>query len=291
VGETEALVLVETSNLSREDWLAWRRKGIGASDAPAVAGVSPWKTPLAVWMEKVGQQLADEPDNERLYWGRRLEPIVGEECSLRTGWPIRKKQAILQSKTHPFMLCNLDYLITDDHGDAVLECKTASTYAAEYWANNTCPEQYVIQAQHQMHVTGLNRVYIPVLIGGDDFQIRIIDRDQQMIDYLIQIETDFWRLVQSKTPPPAEASDTVLLSRTYPDAEEGKVVDLALEDAETIAAFLQARTDEGAAKKRKDHAANVLKAKLGAAEVGLLEGIPRVWWRASKSGERRFQCK
>ena len=50
-----AQVLVNTLDMSRSEWLQHRRKGLGGSDAAAVAGLNPWKSPFAVWMEKTGQ--------------------------------------------------------------------------------------------------------------------------------------------------------------------------------------------------------------------------------------------
>ena len=54
----EATVLVKTDGMEKSEWLKWRRKGIGGSDAGAVLGISPYKTARDVYYEKLGR----EPD-------------------------------------------------------------------------------------------------------------------------------------------------------------------------------------------------------------------------------------
>jgi putative phage-type endonuclease len=285
---SEALVLVNTANIDRLTWLDWRRKGIGSSDASAVVGLNPWRTPWQVWLDKLGQ-MPDE-ENERMYWGRVLEPIVASEFARRTGYEVAKVDQMLQHPVHTFMLCNLDYVTQDPDGPAIVECKTTDSHNSEQWAEGV-PEHYQIQAQHQMAVTGYAKVYMPVLIGGNRFlePVPVIHRDDELIALLIEREAEFWGKVVSQTPPPLDAADTTIVNRLY-QAEEGKVAVLDIEDLKHVEAYLQARTEEGAWKKRKDVAANALKAKLGAAEIGVIAGVERVWWREGKNG-RRFECK
>lgn len=61
----EAEVFVDTENLSREDWLACRRKGIGGSDAAAIMGMSPFCTKRDLYHDKRGIQavMDEEEDN------------------------------------------------------------------------------------------------------------------------------------------------------------------------------------------------------------------------------------
>ncbi len=92
----EAEVFVETENLSREDWLSYRRKGIGGSDAAAIMGMSPFCTKRDLYYDKLGIQavMDEEEDN----WvakevGHRLEDLVAEIFSRQTGlkvYPVRK---------------------------------------------------------------------------------------------------------------------------------------------------------------------------------------------------------
>ena len=70
-----AQVLVKTLELEKNEWLEYRKQGIGGSDAAAIMGLNPWKTAMDVWLEKVGEFSEDTQDNEKM-WGRVLEDIV-----------------------------------------------------------------------------------------------------------------------------------------------------------------------------------------------------------------------
>mgnify|MGYP000308297088 CR=1 FL=1 len=48
---------------ARADWKLWRRGGLGASDLPAILGISPWASPFSVWADKCGL-LPDEDDED-----------------------------------------------------------------------------------------------------------------------------------------------------------------------------------------------------------------------------------
>ena len=97
----QALRLVSTKTMSREDWLDVRKQGIGASDAAAAVGVSPYQSPLELWLVKTGRD-GDMPkvdpndESSPMYWGNVLEPIVAQHYSRRTGYKVRKVNAVLQ---------------------------------------------------------------------------------------------------------------------------------------------------------------------------------------------------
>lgn len=87
-------VLVSTKQMTRNQWLHWRRKGIGGSDASAIAGINPWKSPMAVWLDKTGQ-IEPEEAGEAAYWGNVLENVVADEFKERTGFYLQRRNAIL----------------------------------------------------------------------------------------------------------------------------------------------------------------------------------------------------
>lgn len=64
---------------SREEWLAARHKGIGASDAAAIVGMSTYASAYSVWMEKTEPLRKDDDVDELAYWGLRLEPVIADE--------------------------------------------------------------------------------------------------------------------------------------------------------------------------------------------------------------------
>ena len=55
-----AVRLVSTKSLSRDEWLSVRNKGVGGSDAAVAVGLSQYKSPLELWLEKTGRKPADD---------------------------------------------------------------------------------------------------------------------------------------------------------------------------------------------------------------------------------------
>ncbi len=282
-----AQVLVKTLDMERDEWLEHRRQGIGGSDASAVLGINPWRTPMDVWLEKTGE-FEDEPrDNEKMYWGNVLEDVVAKEFSIRTGLRIRRRNAILKHKKHNFMIANVDRLVIGHK--AGLECKTTGQYSADDWAMGV-PEFYQAQVQHYMAVTGYQSWYVAVLIGGQEFRFFKLTRDNQFIKDLIEAENEFWKMVEDRTPPPIDGTNasSELIKRLYPEAEKGKEVQLPYDAYELIQQYEKAAEEEKQIKLTKDEAANKLKDMLGVAEKGFIHDREVVWNSINSS---RFDSK
>lgn len=206
-----ALRLVETRNIEREDWLAVRKTGIGGSDAAAALGLNPYKSQLELWLEKTGRDAdLEKPDpkdtTHPVYWGTLLEPIVAAAYTQQTGNRVRKVNAILRHPTVPFMLANLDREVTGANVQ-ILECKAAGINGAKLWRHGP-PEYVQLQLQHQLAVTGKQAGHVAVLICGQQLDIHRIDRDDELIEKLIELESRFWQHVETDTPPPADGSDS-----------------------------------------------------------------------------------
>ncbi len=277
-----AIVAAPTENMSHEEWLEFRKKGIGGSDVAAVCGLSKWKSPMAVWLEKTGQ-IEPEPAGEAAYWGTVMEPIIRNEFRSRTGFKVKELKAILQHKRFPFMLANLDGIVIDpERGEGIFEAKTAGSNMVSEW-ETSIPDQYALQVQHYLAVSGLNFVYVVALIGGNHFIWRLIERDEAVIDLIIQIESRFWRLVETKIPPEIDGSkaSVELLNRLYPNGTKSSI-DLPVEALDYINQYEEAQKEEKRIVEIKDLAANKLKALLKDHDIGLV-GDRQVSWRSVRS--------
>jgi putative phage-type endonuclease len=227
--------------MEREDWLQVRRSGIGSSDAAAAVGLNPYKSQLELWMEKTGRggalpQVDPNDEASPMYWGTLLEPIVAAHYSKRTGNRVRKVNAVLQHPTYPWMLANLDREVMGCPDVAILECKTAGLNGARLWKEGV-PDYVHLQVMHQLAVTGKHAADVAVLICGQELQVHRIERDEQQIQQLIQLEQSFWSYVENDTPPPADGSESAdqALRCLYPN-DTGQVLDLS-EETELAAAF------------------------------------------------------
>ncbi|BEH22880.1 putative phage-related protein [Burkholderia pseudomallei] len=226
-----ALKLVKTHDLSRDDWLAVRRTGIGGSDAAAAVGLNPYMSALELWLEKTGR--ADglprpSPDDTTspTYWGTLLEPIVAASYTKQTGNRVRRINAVLRHPTIRWMLANLDREIVGVPDVQILECKTAGEFGARLWRDGV-PEYVQIQVQHQLAVTGNAAAHVAVLLCGQALEVHRIERDDALIARLIELEGVFWRYVEADTPPPADGSESAdrALRCLYPGA--GGTVDFS----------------------------------------------------------------
>jgi len=195
-------------NFNRNEWLQERRKGIGGSDVAAILGMSKWKTPLDVYLDKTGQ-LADTPDNAPMLWGRNLEPVVRQHYSDVTGRTVRVPNEILRHPEYEFMLANLDGVTNDGR---VLEVKTART--GDEWGEegtDQVPAQYLLQVQHYMAVTGMPVADVAVLIGGQDFRLYHVEEDPELHGILIEREGEFWNhhVIAGVPPEPVTYTDMI----------------------------------------------------------------------------------
>ena len=278
-----AKVLVSTENMPYEEWLEYRRLGIGGSDASVVCGINKYKSPVELWMDKTRQTPPQEA-GEAAYWGTQLEPFVRSEFTKRTGIEVKQVKELLQSDEYPFMLANLDGICdVPDVGTCIFEAKTASAYKAGEW-ENTIPDEYMCQIQHYMAVTGYAGTYIAVLIGGNTFKWRFVERDEELISMLIELESAFWNHVQDGTPPPLDGSDASakFLSERFPVSKPTSQITLPDTAADLLAQYDEACEELESVIERKQKAENLLKEMLGDNEVGTAGGRIVTWKSVSQ---------
>lgn len=224
----------------RNQWLQDRRAGIGGSDVAPILGLSKWRTPLDVYLDKRGESGPDV-DNESMLWGRALEPVIRQQYSDRTGRTVRVPDSMLFHPKHEFMLANLDG-VTDDH--RLLEIKTARS-GADWGEPGTdeIPEAYALQVQHYLCVTGYAVADVAVLIGGSDFRLYEVPADPELQDMIIDAEAAFWqRVVTGQAPDPitfAEAQQRYGRSATAGTVMAGELAAQAVRDLARIKAQIK----------------------------------------------------
>lgn len=236
-----ALRLVKTQGLSRDAWLQVRQRGIGSSDAAAALGLHPYKSQLQLWMEKTGRdaslpQIDPHDDTTPVYWGTLLEPIVATHYTRRTGYRVRRLNAVLQHPDHPWMLANIDREVVGSAHVQILECKTAGLHGSRLWSEGV-PEYVQLQVMHQLAVTGKQAADVAVLLAGQELKVFRMERDEELIAQLIALEQQFWGYVQRDEAPAADGSKVaeVALRALFPE-DCGAVLDWS-EDSEMSGVF------------------------------------------------------
>jgi putative phage-type endonuclease len=218
--------LISTLNLSKEDWLHYRKCGITGTDAGAILGVNPYRSAFQVYCDKNGETI-ENIDNEAMRQGRDLEDYVAQRFTEATGLKVRRANAIYQSEEHPLLLADFDRLIVGQK--AGLECKTVSPFSADKWADGKIPAHYMAQVNHYLAVSGFDCWYIAALIFGKELVIHKITTDKEVLNNLIAKEEHFWKYnVMPEIPPVPTGSegDTQQINQLYSADDRNKTADL-----------------------------------------------------------------
>jgi len=251
-----------------------RRTFLGGSDAPVVMGISPWKTPYQLWMEKTGQAAPpDLSEVERVRFGILLEDIVAREFMSRTGFKVRRVNQRQILKRKPYLVAQIDRRIV---GGGILECKTADASRKSDWDDGV-PDHYMAQVQHQLLVTGESFAYIAVLFGGNTFQCFRIERNEALIANLEIILDDFWTKVKTFTPPEPSSTEEARQMWRKP---VGEIVIGGDEEKGIVKDLLSIKEEIKVLEGRQDELELALQKKLeNLGDTLTVGGIPVVSWK------------
>ena len=247
---------IPTLNMSREEWLAERRRSIGGSDAAAVIGSSKWASPYSVWAEKRGI-IAEKEENEAMRQGRDLEEYVARRFCEATGKKVRRENAILINPRYPFAHAMVDRMVVGE--SAGLECKTTSSLNVKRFRDVEFPEDYYEQCVHYMAVTGADAWYLAVVVLGREFHWYRLERDQAEIDALMGAEEHFWGYVERGEEPPVDGSFATAdaLDDQYP-GDDGNEIDLSPYEYD-IELYAEIGDQIADLKRRRERIANEIK--------------------------------
>lgn len=179
------------------EWYQFRRTHIGASDAISIMGMSPWKSTLELYEDKVFQ--LDQKENSYMYRGKQLEPIALEEFERETGL-IMFPGVFVHDRLN-WMCASFDGITLEE--DAIVEIKCPGKKDHSVALNGMVPDKYMPQLQHQLFISGLNFAYYYSFDGCKGIILEV-KRDQEFIDKLIEKEFEFWHCLVTLTPPRIE---------------------------------------------------------------------------------------
>lgn len=253
------LVLVDTADLPEDEWLEYRRRGIGGSDAAAILGASPFATARDLYYDKLKIVSYEDPENNWVQkkMGHLLEDLVAEIFHVKTGYQIYQIKKMFYHPEHTFMLADVDYFITLPNGEtAILEIKTTNYNAKDHWwqdGEEVVPVNYEIQGRHYMAVTNLNHVYYCCLYGNneDEVIIRHIERDRDYEEELIALEGEFWNdhILTRQPPLYVEDGDLIITSvkNHFGVADpNAAAVELSLPNASGAMRYLELQAEKSA---------------------------------------------
>lgn len=258
-----------------------RRNYIGGSDISAVMGMNRWKTQLKLWLEKTGDsEPADLSKNEAVQLGTELEEFVAQKFAKITGKSVRKQSKMYVHKDYPYMVAHVDRLITGT--DELLECKTCGSYKKDEWEGDEIPQEYILQVNWYLGITGRKRGYIAVLIGGQQFKYKVIEFDAELFSIMVDMAKDFWNCVKTNTPPAITPSDNELILKMFPNHSDDFIQNQEIEDR--VDYLQQIKSDITALKEEQQMLEAELKNIINT-HIGILTDKYKITWKEQTSSK------
>lgn len=195
--------VIDTTTITREQWLEWRRQGLGGSDIPVIAGYSTWTTPADVWADKLG--IADErPTTERMRWGQVLEDPALDEWATVNDVEIVARQPRVHDPDHPWRRVTPDRLTPDTAIDGKVTSQPP-------WPDGP-PMAYQAQVTWQMGLSEREKGLLVVLHQGVEQRVYEIPWSAKFFAALAAKADEFWQLVlDARHPDDAiEADDRIV---------------------------------------------------------------------------------
>lgn len=260
-----------------------RRTFIGGSDAAATLGLDPYRSPVALWLEKTGRTEGFE-GNAATEWGHRLEPVVADWLA-----DARPDLALLdpgertwRHPDRPWMACTPDRIAIDRarHGFGVVQIKTTGWRSASEWEAGDAPDQHRVQLAHEMEVLGAAWGVLVCLVDGRYPHVVEQDPDPDVTEALVAAEARFWASLDGDSPPLVghldEAGDLAAVWRPDP----GAMVELDGEAAAALAELHDIRAAAKVLEAAEKRLRAVIECAMGEATVGTVDGRKAVTWAA-----------
>ena len=285
---------------SHQDWIAERYNFIGGSEAAIAIDCSPFSSKVSLILEKIGL-IESFTGNEATYWGTKLEDLIMEECRFRFfNKPSNKvdfKTPMMKHPEHEWMSANLDGVgWSKELGFTILEAKNiGSRIGAAEWNSGNIPKHYFCQLQHYFCVMGpqFQNALICGLFSGNHFESRLVERDENFIETLVDAERELWSRIKEKRWKDLidhTTSTSKALDQLYKDHQEKTIT---LDDEKSVEAannYVEANQTIKEQEIIKTESKNHLKEMLKDHQEALIDGFV-VRWKTTSRGERRFEIR
>jgi predicted phage-related endonuclease len=271
---------------TKDEWLEARRLSLGGSDAPIVAGVSHYGSPLSLYCEKLGIAEIEENSNaEYLRWGNLLEPLIANEYAAATKRPlvdhgINLFRAGFDFPAHASLDREIEPVEGHD-GPGVLQIKSSGILSMKQIQEDGIQLDWAVQIQHEIAVMNYKWGSFAILmfpsrkLGWVD-----VERNDRFIDVLLEQERAFTRRLLDHDPPEPDASEATkkILKALYPK-DSGETVALPVEADEWHTGLVKAKAESKHWNDRADYFENQIKNAIGNATFGLLPDRTKYSWK------------
>jgi len=277
--------------LINHDFTQDRTKYLGGSDIGAILGLSPFKSPLAVWMEKTGKE-TKQSDSLPLRFGSFAEDFVANEYAKATGFALRHDESTYIHSDHSYISAHIDRFVHTDGLDQpatkILECKTANPFSRAQWGevgSDQVPMSYLCQTVWYMAITGIEKTDLAVLFGNSDFRIYMIVRDPELENLILEKAHHFWHeYVLKDLPPPVQSPEDCQL--LFERSDPAKTLEANAETLTLIERLQKLHHQGNACEEEITTLKTQIMAQMQDAEVLAHQGQVLATWKAPKPSFR-----
>ncbi|OEK70667.1 YqaJ viral recombinase family protein [Staphylococcus equorum] len=281
---------INTKNMSDEEWKQLRTHSIGGSDCGTILGMNNYQSPFTLWQKKLWADNYEEDISDKIQvkFGHYNEQFVAKLFEEKTGKKLRKHNKMMYHKDYDFISANVDRVVIGEN--ALLECKTTSEFLKDKWKDGNVPESYMAQCYHYMAVTGVDVVYIAVLFGNSEFHYETIERDEEVINDIINAEVEFWNeyIVKGQRPPADDSEITSKALNNFWKETKNDVVNFDEEKTALFKGILAIKEQQKELDKQLKGHQNQLKELLGENEFGEVSEYKASW---KKQNRESFDAK
>lgn len=281
---------INTKNMSDEEWKNLRTHSIGGSDCGTILGMNNYESPFTLWQKKLWADDYEEDisDKIQIKFGNYNEQFVAKLFEEKTGKKLRKHNKMMYHKDYDFISANVDRVVIGEN--ALLECKTTSEFLKDKWKDGNVPASYMAQCYHYMAVTGVDVVYIAVLFGNSEFHYETIERDEEIINDIINAEVEFWNeyIVKGQRPPADDSEVTSKALNNFWKETKNDVVNFDEEKTALFKGILAIKEQQKELDKQLKGHQNQLKELLGENEFGEVSDYKASW---KKQNRESFDAK
>lgn len=276
--------------ITEEQRLA-RRDCIGGSDLPIILGISNYKTPYQLYLEKKGLIETSVEQTPLQYWGSQLEVLIRKEFRKRNKVKVETPKESIPHPFYNFLRGNLDGFIPK--WNAVFEAKCSHQFMGQSWGEDgtdVIPMEYLVQVATYCSIKNADEAKIAVLIGGNDYREFTYKRDLELESTIIDAAANFWNAIQNETPPPATAM--VDLKLMFPSHSPSKSLTINKDIEEHLTKFKEVKNTIKELKHIEEQARfNILKYMEDSECLLDSNGDPLLTYKATKKGTRTLLLK
>lgn len=264
-------------------WQDEHRKGIAVSELSAIMGLNPYKSPIQVFMDKMGMS-EDTADNLAMKLGRKLEPVIGELFTEHTGLRVTSGE-ITVHPTRPLIIGTPDFLVLDRN--AGMEAKSTGYLKQDEWGaqmTDLMPMHYLMQCHGYIGVTDREEWFLSLLVGGNrEFRIYRVARDYDAENRMLDFAEAWYRKhVEGQTPPDLDAtkSSDAYLKRMFPKHKFDELISATAEQMNLLETLAQRKAALKALETETETLENQVKAAIGDA-AGIVGNGFKATWKAN----------